>query len=246
MNNNRKTRLDEFLIDKGLYQDKDEALRAVIAGDVLVDEVVATSAAAMVSEDFDIRIREQKQYVSRGGFKLKGAIDEFAVDVKGSNCLDIGSSTGGFTDCLLQEGAASVTCVDVNYGQLDWKLRSDDRVRVFERTNIKNATCEELEGPFDVIVIDVSFIGLASLAPHIARFCKPESALLALVKPQFESQVGETDHGVVTDEAVRLRCVTEVEEALAKNGFVVKGFVESSIKGPAGNVEYIVYALYKS
>lgn len=240
----KSVRLDTYLVEKGLFRDAQEALRAVIAGEVLVDDVVATSAASKVSADSHVRVRGQKQYVSRGGLKLKGAIDAFDIDVSGLDCLDIGSSTGGFSDCLLQEGARCVACVDVNYGQLDWKLRSDPRVRVFERTNIKNATCEDLGGPFDIIVIDVSFIGLASLASHIARFAKRGTMLLALVKPQFESKVGEAEGGVVKDEDVRLRCVAEVQESLGSNGFAVKGFVESPIKGPAGNVEYVVYAIF--
>lgn len=244
MNSIKKTRLDELLVEQGYFFDADEALRAVIAGEVLVDDAVASSAAMKISPDSKVRIRGQKQYVSRGGIKLKGAIDAFDVNVSGFDCLDIGSSTGGFSDCLLQEGAKSVTCVDVNYGQLDWKLRSDLCVRVFERTNIKNISCEELGGPFDAIVIDVSFIGLASLAAHIARFSKTGTILLALVKPQFESKAGEAEGGVVQDEEVRLRCVTEVEEALANNGFSIKGFTESPIKGPAGNVEYVVYAVF--
>lgn len=244
MNTVKKIRLDELLVEQGYFQNADEALRAVIAGQVLVDDIVATSAASKITPDSQVRIRGQKRYVSRGGHKLKGAIDAFSVSVSGLNCLDIGSSTGGFSDCLLQEGAKSVTCVDVNYGQLDWKLRSDSRVRVFERTNIKKISCEELGGPFDAIVIDVSFIGLASLTSHIARFSKKETILLALVKPQFESKAGETEGGVVHDEEVRLRCVSEVEDSLGENGFAVKGFVESPIKGPAGNVEYVVYAIF--
>lgn len=240
----KSVRLDTYLVEQEYFQNTDEALRAVIAGQVLVDDVVATSAAAKITPDSQVRVRGQKQYVSRGGHKLKGAIDAFRVNVSGLNCLDVGSSTGGFSDCLLQEGAKSVACVDVNYGQLDWKIRSDSRVHVFERTNIKDASCEDLDGPFDAIVIDVSFIGLASLASHIARFSKKGTILLALVKPQFESKVGEAEGGVVHDEEVRLRCVSEVEESLSDNGFAVKGFVESPIKGPAGNVEYIVYAIF--
>lgn len=246
MNNARKIRLDEFLVAQGYFSDAEDVLRAVIAGEVLIDDVVAASAAIMVAPDSQIRVRGKKQYVSRGGLKLKGAIDFFSVDVSGLRCLDIGSSTGGFSDCLLQEGAGSVACVDVNYGQLDWKIRSDPRVSVFERTNIKKAECGELGGPFDVIVIDVSFIGLASLAPFIANFSKPGTILLALVKPQFESKAGEAKGGVVHDEAIRLRCVSEVRSALIENGFEVNGFVESSIKGPAGNIEYLVYAAYSS
>lgn len=237
-------RLDDYLLDQGTFESKDDVLRAVVAGEVLIDEVLATSVAEKVADGANVRVRAHKQYVSRGGLKLKGAIDTFGIDVRGLKCLDIGSSTGGFTDCLLQEGAARVACVDVNYGQLDWKIRSDNRVSVFERTNIKKVTCKDLKGPFEVIVIDVSFIGLSTLASCIAGFCSPGSILLALVKPQFESKVGETKGGVVTDEAIRLRCVAEVEDSLKETGFAVEGFVESPIKGRAGNVEYLIYAIY--
>lgn len=240
-----KERLDDYLVEAGYFTDRGAALRSVIAGEVLVDDVVASSAAAKVSPDSSVRVRDAKQFVSRGGHKLQAALDAFDADVAGKRCVDVGSSTGGFSDCLLQAGAKQVACVDVNYGQLDWKIRSDPRVSVFERTNIKSATPAELGAPFDIVVIDVSFIGLAQLAPVLASLCREESQLLALVKPQFESQRGETEGGVVRDEAVRLRTVAEVEEALAASGFEVQGFIESPVKGPAGNIEYLVSALYK-
>lgn len=239
-----KIRLDEYLIKQGLLPDKDAALRSVIAGKVLVDDVVASSAAMKIASDAEVRIRGTKQFVSRGGHKLQAALDAFGTNVEGANCIDVGSSTGGFTDCLLQAGAAHVACVDVNYGQLDWKIRNDPRVAVFERTNIKTVDPADLGAPFDIVVIDVSFIGLAQLAPVLATLCKKGSQLLALVKPQFESAHDETDHGVVRDEAVRLRTVDEVSEALTANGFDVQGFIESPVKGPAGNIEYLISAVY--
>ena len=162
------------------------------------------------------------------------------------NCLDIGSSTGGFTDCLLQAGAARVAALDVNYGQLAWKIRQDARVAVFERTNIKDADPAALGAPFDLIVIDVSFIGLAALAPLFPRFSRPGTIFIGLVKPQFESAHDETDRGVVRDEAVRLRTVEEVKVALAAAGFAATGVVESPITGPEGNVEYLVRAVYRN
>lgn len=241
----RKARLDDLLIERGFFPDREAALRAVIAGEVLVDDVVASSAAAKVVPDATVRVRGKGRYVSRGGEKLKGAIDAFGVDVSGCRCLDIGSSTGGFTDCLLQEGASHVACVDVNYGQLDWKIRSDPRTEVFERTNIRKADPCGIGAPFDVVAIDVSFIGLASLAADIARFCRPGTILLALVKPQFESRRGEAEGGVVRDEAVRLRTVEEVAVALEANGFTVNNVAESTVVGPAGNVEYLLHAFYK-
>lgn len=277
----KKIRLDELLVEQGVFADAGGVLRAVMAREVRVDDVYVSSAAVKVLPDADIFVKNRKRYVSRGGYKLQGALDAFGQDVHGMRCLDIGSSTGGFTDCLLQAGAASVACVDVNYGQLAMKLRQDARVTAFERTNIKSADPAELGAPFDLLVIDVSFIGLAQLAPVFAGLSRtagagedageteaavkdgvegedcfaagegaaakvalPPTVFIGLVKPQFESAHDETDRGVVRDEAVRLRTVEEVREALEANGWQVTGVVESSIKGPKGNVEYLVRAVY--
>lgn len=243
-----KTRLDDLLVELGYYPDADAALRAILAHEVRVNDVYATSAALMVSPDADIFIKtkarehgdDDRRFVSRGGHKLQAALDAFGQDVAGKRCIDIGSSTGGFTDCLLQAGAASVACVDVNYGQLAWTLRQDERVRVFERTNIKTADAELLGAPFDVIVADVSFIGLASLAPTFARLAQEGSVFIGLVKPQFESQHDETDRGVVRDPAVRARTVAEVSAALGASGFDVTDVTQSPITGPKGNIEFLV------
>lgn len=267
----KKIRLDELLVEQGVFDDAGEVLRAVMAREVRVDDVYVSSAAIKVLPDADIFVKNRKQFVSRGGHKLQGALNAFKQDVRGMRCIDIGSSTGGFTDCLLQAGAASVACVDVNYGQLAMKLRQDERVTAFERMNIKTADPEELGAPFDLIVIDVSFIGLAQLAPvfgalsrageedgvlgaleggeasETAKAFDPENptVFIGLIKPQFESAHEETDRGVVRDEAVRLRTVEEVRVALEDNGWEIDGVVESSIKGPKGNVEYLVRALYR-
>ena len=236
-------RLDDLLVDLGYFPDRAGALRAVLAHTVRVDDVYPTSAAIKVSSDADILVKGAKRYVSRGGFKLQGGIDAFGVDVSGLRCIDVGSSTGGFTDCLLQAGAASVTCVDVNYGQLAHSLRIDPRVSVFERTNIRTADPAELGAPFDAIVCDLSFIGLAQLAPTFAALGQVGTVFMGLIKPQFESQAGETDHGIVRDEAVRARTIDEVKEALQAEGFQVTGVVESAITGAKGNVEYLVHAV---
>lgn len=247
----KKIRLDELLVEQGVFPDAGTVLRAVLAHEVKVDDVYVTSAAVKVSPDAEIVVRGRKQFVSRGGHKLQGALDAFGQDVQGLNCIDVGSSTGGFTDCLLQAGAAHVACVDVNYGQLAWKIRTDERVSVFERTNIKLADPGELGAPFDLIVCDVSFIGLAVLAPAFARLSRPAtedasaSVFLGLVKPQFESRHDETDHGIVRDEAVRARTVEEVRCALEREGFEVTGTIESPIKGAEGNVEYLVRAVFQ-
>lgn len=240
----KKMRLDDLLVARGDFPTRDEALRAVMAWEVRVNDAYATSAAMKVAPDADIFIRGRKQFVSRGGKKLQGALDAFGQEAAGLNCLDIGSSTGGFTDCLLQAGAARVAALDVNYGQLAWKIRQDPRVAVFERTNIKDADPAALGVPFDLIVIDVSFIGLAALAPVFPRFSRPGTVFIGLVKPQFESAHDETDRGVVRDAAVRRRCVEEVKAALAAEEFEVTGVVESPITGPEGNVEYLVRAVY--
>ena len=240
----KKVRLDTLLVDRGFVPDEGAALRAVLAHEVKVGDAYATSAAVKVPADAEVTVKGRKRYVSRGGFKLQGALDAFSQDVRGLRCIDVGSSTGGFTDCLLQAGAAHVACVDVNYGQLAWSIRQDDRTAVFERTNIKTADPAELGAPFDLIVADVSFIGLAGLAPVFARLSCPGSVFIGLVKPQFESRHDETDHGVVRDEAVRARTVEEVRAALEGAGFRATGVVESPITGPEGNVEYLVRAVF--
>lgn len=241
----KKMRLDTLLVEQGYFADADAALRAVLAHEVKVDDVYATSAAVRVAPNADVVVKNRKRFVSRGGHKLQGALDAFAQDVQGLRCVDMGSSTGGFTDCLLQAGVASVACVDVNYGQLAWKLRQDARVSVFERTNIKEADPAALGTPFDLLVADLSFIGLASLAPVFARFSQVGTVFIGLIKPQFESRSDETDRGVVRDEAVRQRTVDKVRAALADAGFNPTGVVESPIKGPEGNVEYLVRAVFE-
>lgn len=240
----KKVRLDTLLVERGYFSDADAALRAVLAHEVKVDDAYATSAAAKVDPDASVVVKNRKRFVSRGGHKLQGALDAFGQDASGLRCIDIGSSTGGFTDCLLQAGAESVACVDVNYGQLAWSLRQDPRVSVFERTNIKLADPAEVGAPFDLLVADLSFIGLAQLASVFARFSHTGSVFIGLVKPQFESRPGETEGGVVRDEAVRERVIEEVRSALLAAGFESTGVVESPIKGPEGNVEYLVRAVY--
>lgn len=241
----KKIRLDDLLVERGDFATAGEVLRAVMAREVRVDDTYVTSAAVKVAPDADIFLKNRKQFVSRGGHKLQGALDAFGQTVAGMNCLDIGSSTGGFTDCLLQAGAARVAALDVNYGQLAWKLRQDGRVAVFERTNIKEADPVALGAPFDLIVIDVSFIGLAGLAPLFPRFSRADTVFIGLVKPQFESAHDETDRGIVRDAAVRQRTVEEVQQALAAVGFAVTGTIESPITGAEGNVEYLVRAVFQ-
>lgn len=242
----KKVRLDSVLVERGVFDSADDVLRAVLAHEVRVGDAYATSAAMRVAPDADVWVRGRSQYVSRGGYKLAGALDAFGQSVEGLRCIDIGSSTGGFSDCLLQRGAAAVVCVDVNYGQLAWSVRQNPRVTVFERTNIKTAAPEGLGAPFDLLVADLSFIGLAQLAGVFARLCELGSVFVGLVKPQFESHRDETEGGLVTDPAVRARTVGEVRDALRAAGFSVTDTVESPITGKrVGNVEYLVRAVFE-
>ena len=241
----KKIRLDKLLLERGLFATQDDALRAVLAREVKVGEDFATSAAMLVAPDAQVQVKDRKRYVSRGGVKLQGALDAFGQDVAGLHCIDVGCSTGGFTDCLLQAGAASVTAVDVGYGDLAWKLRQDSRVTVFERTNIRTADPALLGAPFDLIVADLSFIGLASLAPAFARLAKKGTVFIGLVKPQFESARGETDErGYVGNQDVRARTVEEVKSALEQAAFAFSSVIESPLHGKrSGNVEYLVRAV---
>ena len=243
-----KEQLNNLIVARGLAKDVDDATRRIIAREVKVNDAYVTSPCEFVDAEAEIAVKSELAYVSRGGIKLKAAIEAFEVEISGKNCLDIGSSTGGFTDCLMQEGAVRVACVDVNYGQLAWKIREDARVDVFERTNIKSADPNKLGSPFDVVVVDVSFIGLATLAPVIEKFCYDEknanrTDLLALVKPEFEAARGENEGGLVEDENVRQRTVEEVKEALTQCNFAVLNVIESPIKGKKkGNTEFLIHA----
>ena len=240
----KKIRLDELMLQQGLCTSTDEAMRLVLAHKVKVDDVFASSPAAMVAPDAQLWVKPSERFVSRGGLKLQAALEHFDQDVEGLRCIDVGASAGGFSDCLLQAGAASVTCVDVDYSLLAWEVRSDPRTTVFERTNIRTANPAELGAPFDLAVADLSFIGLQQLAPQFANLCHAGSVLLVLVKPQFESTPGEAEGGYVADPAVRERTVSEVSAALESAGFTVDGSMESPVPGKkAGNIEYFIRAI---
>lgn len=241
----KKTRLDTLLVDRGIFENEDEVLRAVLAHEVKVNDSYVTSAAVLVDPSAEIEVKHRSSFVSRGGYKLQGALVAFGIDVSGMRCIDVGCSTGGFTDCLLQADAQSVAAVDVGYGDLAWKIRTDPRVTVFERTNIRTANPMELGAPFDLIVADVSFIGLSSLAATFASLARRGSLFVGLIKPQFESAHEETDkRGFVASEEVRLRTVEEVTQALSSVGFTVEGVVESPLHGKkSGNIEFLIKAI---
>jgi len=241
--NQSKTRLDRLMVDRGFAPTREKAKALIMAGVVVVEEERIDKAGVLVSRDAGIRIKgEGNPYVSRGGLKLEGALVTFGIDVTGMAALDIGAATGGFTDCLLQRGARKVYAVDVGYGQIDWKLRTDNRVALFEKTNIRYFSGEGIEDAIDLAVIDVSFISLKLVLPVAFGLTATGGSILALIKPQFEAGRGEVGKGVVRDPAVHRRVVEEIVSFSEKLGLAVMGTCESPITGPAGNREFFLYA----
>ncbi len=240
-----KVRIDLLLVDRGLVESRERGQAMILAGQVLVNGEKQDKAGSRVPQDADIRILgEQLRYVSRGGLKLEAALREFAVDVLGKTALDVGASTGGFTDCLLQHGAGKVYAVDVGYGQMAWKLRQDPRVIIIERVNIRHIDPALVPGPIDIAVIDVSFISLQKVVPSVLQFLKPGAEIIALIKPQFEVGKGQVGKGgIVRDEGARADAVEKVEAFFREKGLEVKGVVPSPITGQDGNVEFLIHAL---
>jgi 23S rRNA (cytidine1920-2'-O)/16S rRNA (cytidine1409-2'-O)-methyltransferase len=240
-----KVRLDQLLVSRGLAPSRARAQAVILSGEVFVAGMRVDKVGALVAADADVLVRAPDHpYVSRGGVKLAGALDAFAVDVHGWRCLDLGASTGGFTDCLLQRGAAQVVAVDVGYGQLAHRLRNDARVLVMERTNARTLGAEVIGGAVDLTVVDASFIGLAKLMPAISRCTAHGGTLVALVKPQFEvgREQASRAKGVVRDESVRQGAVAAATEAVRAEGFTVLANAESVLPGPKGNREVFVHA----
>jgi 23S rRNA (cytidine1920-2'-O)/16S rRNA (cytidine1409-2'-O)-methyltransferase len=240
-----KLRLDALLVARSLVDSRARAQATILAGNVFVAGVRVDKAGALVAADAQVEVRgAEHPYVSRGGVKLAGALDAFAFDVRGLVCLDLGASTGGFTDCLLQRGASRVVAVDVGYGQLAHKLRVDPRVTVLERTNARTLQPEACGGQADLTVVDASFISLRTLLPACERCTRDEGTLIALVKPQFEvgREVASRGKGVVRDPAARSHAVQEVLDALGGAGFEVVDRRDSVLPGPKGNLEVFVLA----
>ena len=235
-----KVRLDVLLVERGLAESRERAQALVRAGDVLVDDGPLDKPGMLVPSDANLRVRAPLRYVSRGGLKLEAALAQFGVDVAGKTAVDVGASTGGFTDCLLQHGAAHVTAIDVGYGQIAWSLRNDPRVTVVERTNIRYFG--GLPEPADLAVIDVSFISLELVLPKAIDLLKPSGEIIALIKPQFEAgkeKVGKG--GVVRVPAVHREVLSRVLNRAQGHGLAVLGLVRSPIEGPAGNVEFLAH-----
>lgn len=238
-----RERLDKALVRRGLEPSRDRAQERIAAGEVWVNGMPVSKAATMVDRGADIKVRgETLKYVSRGGLKLEQALRAFQVPTEAMRCIDVGASTGGFTDCLLQAGAKSVHAVDVGYGQLAWKLRDDARVTVMERTNIRHLTPEDIGELFDLAVIDCSFIGLDKVLPHVAPLVRTGGEVVALVKPQFEAgREGVGKGGVVRDQQVRETAIQRVKDGAKEQGFEVIGGVDCDTHGPSGNIEYLLY-----
>jgi 23S rRNA (cytidine1920-2'-O)/16S rRNA (cytidine1409-2'-O)-methyltransferase len=240
-----KVRLDSLIVDRDLADSRARAQAIILSGNVFVAGARIDKAGALVAPDAPIEIRAPDHpFVSRGGVKLAGALDTFGLDVRGLSCLDVGASTGGFTDCLLQRGAARVVAVDVGYGQLAHKLRVDPRVVVLERTNARTLEPASAGGLADLTVVDASFISLRTLLPAIARCTRAGGEVVTLVKPQFEvgREVASRGKGVVRDPATRAQVVAGAREAIAAAGFDVIAECDSTLAGPKGNVEAFVRA----
>lgn len=237
-----KTRLDQLLLDRGLAPSRERARALIMAGQVLVDGRPATKAGASVDRTARVELAAPDHpYVGRGGLKLAHALDTFRIVVAGRECLDIGASTGGFTDVLLQRGAARVVALDVGHGQIDWTLRRNPRVVVIDGFNARYLTPADLPGPMDLVTIDVSFISLRHILPVVPPLLRPGADVIALLKPQFEAGRGEVRKGVVRDEAVHARVIAEVTAAAAEVGLTRTGLAPSPITGQKGNVEFLLH-----
>lgn len=235
-----KQRLDALLFARGLAQSREQARALVLAREVTVDGVPATRAAALVSADAELAVRTAAPYVSRGGDKLAHALARSGLDARGARCLDVGASTGGFTDCLLQHGASHVVAVDVGYGQIAQRLRNDPRVEVRERTNARSLT--PLDPPVDLATVDASFISLTLLLPAMVASLRPGGDILALVKPQFEAGREQVQHGgVVRDANVHAATVARVALWAIAHELRVRAVIRSPLLGPAGNSEFFLW-----
>ncbi|WP_298982187.1 TlyA family RNA methyltransferase [Caldilinea sp.] len=238
----KKERLDRLMVLRGLAESREQAQRLIMAGEVEVDGKRQDKPGRAVPLDAAITVRRPLPYVSRGGFKLAAALDAFTVPVAGCVAIDVGASTGGFTDCLLQRGAARVYAVDVGYGQLAWKLRTDPRVIVMDRTNVRHLEALPDGALADLAVIDASFISLTLVLPAVLRLLKPNAQIIALVKPQFEAGVDDVGKGgVVRNIEVHRRVLHQISATAQSLGLHPAGLIASPVLGPAGNVEFLLW-----
>ena len=239
-----RIRLDTLMVERGLFQSRTRAAAAVLAGEVSLgsDGARASKPGMLVARDVEVAVADRPRFVSRGGLKLERALECFEMPVEGRSCLDVGASTGGFTDCLLRRGAERVTCIDVGYGALDWRLREDPRVTVMERFNARNLQRAELAYAPDLIAMDLSFISLAKVLPAVAAATAPAFDLLALVKPQFELGRGRVGKGgVVRNADDRSEALVAAGEAARGAGLSIQAYCSSGLPGPAGNLESFMW-----
>ncbi|MCD8301328.1 MAG: TlyA family RNA methyltransferase [Clostridiales bacterium] len=239
-----KERLDILLVKRGLVPSREKAKALIMEGVVYVDGQKEDKAGASFKDDIPIEVRGGLRYVSRGGLKLEKAFACFSLDIAGRVCMDIGASTGGFTDCMLQNGAARVYAIDVGYGQFAWKLRQDGRVICMEKTNIRYVTPGDIGEKIDFATADVSFISLKKILPPVKELLVPDAEMVCLIKPQFEAGRGKVGKkGVVRDGKIHLEVVEDIILAVRSLGFSVLGLDFSPVKGPEGNIEYLLYMI---
>lgn len=238
-----KERLDILLVERGLASSREKARALIMEGNVLVNGMPVTKAGSLVNPDAPIELKAKEiPYVSRGGLKLEAALLHFGINLQGVIAMDVGSSTGGFTDCMLKKGALRVYCIDVGYGQLAWSLRNDSRVILLERTNIRYLEKERIHDMIDIATIDVSFISLRNVLPKVIEFVKENGEILALVKPQFEVGKGEVGKGgIVREEEKRMASVNSIREFAEGLGLTTEGVFQSPVPGQAGNREYFLH-----
>lgn len=238
-----KERLDKIVLARGIACSREKARALIMEGNIMVDGSPVTKAGTLIDSEAAVESKSREiPYVSRGGIKISAALRHFGISVHGMTAMDVGTSTGGFTDCLLQNGAKKVYCIDVGYGQISLKLRNDPRVILFERTNIRHLDKERVPDPIDIATIDVSFISLKLVLPKVMEFLRKNGAVVALVKPQFEVGKGEVGKGgIVRDEEKRMSAVVSVREYAESVGLKTAGLFQSPIAGQKGNIEYFLY-----
>ncbi|HEV2839891.1 MAG TPA: TlyA family RNA methyltransferase [Chthoniobacterales bacterium] len=243
----KRSRLDVFLVEQGICSSREQAQRAVMAGEVRIGDQIARKSSVLVEPGAAVSLQAPPRYAGRGGLKLEGALDHFQIPVSGLTALDIGASTGGFTDCLLQRGAAKVYAIDVGHGQLAWRIRNDPRVIVREKLNARYLSREDVPDRIHLCAIDVSFISLTLILPNALELVTPNGVILALIKPQFELQAADVAHGgVVRDPALHEKAQNKVRDFIVNAGHNVTGIVRSDITGADGNQEFFICVRRKS
>ena len=238
----KKERLDRLLVEKSLSPSREKAQRLIMAGKVMVNDERVDKSGRLVDKDAEIKVSQPDRYVGRGGIKLQKALSEFEVEIEDKVAVDVGASTGGFTDCLLQHGAARVYAIDVGYGQLDWKLRNDHRVVVIERVNARYLKLGDLPEVVDLATIDVSFISLDKIIPAVKKLISLDGFIIALIKPQFEAGPEKVGRGgIVRDPSVHREVINKVEEMVEREGLTKLDLIESPIQGADGNREFLIH-----